>query len=86
MIKAQDFFSHQITDNQLSPLLIKDFIELSEDFYCNTHNRRNKKEKRKEAICDFLQDLRNELEKIDLNQYEISYLIDDNEFDFNLDH
>ena len=86
-MKATDFFLNQICDNQISPIRINEHIYPSEDFYCNTSGKwqKHKKQEREEAVSRFLKDVRRELGKVDLNDYNISYLIDDGEFDMNRD-
>lgn len=85
-MKASEFFSNQICDNQISPLRISELIHPTEDFYCSTYYQQNKENIRANAISKFLKDTRREIENIDLNEYNISYLIDDGEFDLNRDN
>lgn len=87
-MKATEFFSNQIRDNQLSPLRISDHIRPTEDFYCNTSGKwkKYKATEREKAIERFLREVRKELDSIDLNEYNISYLMDDGEFDLNPDN
>ena len=85
-MEASEFFSKQICDNQISPILIRDRIVLSEDFNCNSSRIRNKEQFRANAVANYLKEVRRELENIDLNNYNISYLINDREFDLNRDN
>lgn len=82
-MNASDFFSSGISDNQFTPLEIGKISDFSNDFNCNTTRKQNKELIRKDAIVDFLKEVRSVLGKIDLNDYNISYLIGDGEFDLN---
>jgi 5-methylcytosine-specific restriction enzyme subunit McrC len=86
LINAKEYFIENICDNQFVPISICDKIELNEDFYCDTYQQQGKIEKRRNAVSDYLKDIRKELETIELNQHQISFLIEDGEFDINKDN
>ena len=85
-MRASEFFSNQICDNQITPIQVSEYLELSDDFYCKTSGKKYKEQLRIDAISKFLKDTRRELQNIDLNEYNISYLINDGEFDLNRDN
>ncbi len=86
-IKATKFFKESITDNQYHSIVLKDTIALnSDDFNCNfKKGQRNstKENGRFNALTSYLNELRITLSKINLKDFNISYLSDDEEFDFN---
>lgn len=86
LMKATDFFKKSITDNQYSPIVLKDVIALNwDDFNCKfTKGQRGstKEAGRFNALTSFLNELRITLSNINLKDFNISYLSNDDEFDF----
>jgi 5-methylcytosine-specific restriction endonuclease McrBC regulatory subunit McrC len=84
-IDSKYFFQYVIKDNQTNVYVNNRINDFSSDFYVDTSGKRSKENHRKEAIFQYLKDVRSELGKIELSDYSISYLVD-KEFDFNQDN
>lgn len=84
---ASEFFRNSITDNDYRLDNIIDFIDLMEDFNCNTKGQRwyNTEKTKKLGIEHFLKGIRSNIESFDLTTSKINFLNDDEEFDANQD-